>query len=96
VTDNSNIPEIVSPDPQPQAKPLDIYGIYCGEINQVNSQKLVNQLTLLINGGVKRLHLLFQSSGGFPGDAVFLYNTFRAIPLEVILYNAGQVRNGRS
>lgn len=69
----------------------EVYGVFCGEINQFNAQKLVTSLTIALEIGVKRVHLLFHSWGGFVGDAVFIYNLFRTIPLEVIVYNTGQV-----
>jgi len=37
------------------------------------------------------VHILLQSAGGYVGDGVFMYNLFRTIPLEVTLYNAGQI-----
>jgi ATP-dependent Clp protease protease subunit len=40
---------------------------------------------------VKHVHLLFQTAGGYVGDGVFLYNLFRTIPIELTLYNAGQI-----
>jgi len=74
--------------PQP---PEHVYGIFCGDINAANTQKLVQNLTVASNIGVKNIHLLFQSWGGFIGDGVFLYNLLRAFPIPITLYNAGQV-----
>lgn len=71
--------------------PEEIWAIYCGDINAANTSKLVNGLTTVGAGGTKRIHILFQSWGGFVGDGVFLYNALRKFPLEVVLYNAGQV-----
>ena len=42
----------------------EIYAIYCGDINQINAQKLVASLTGAMAMGVKRVHLLFHSWGG--------------------------------
>ena len=53
--------------------------------------KLVNGLTTVGAAGTKRIHILFQSWGGFVGDGVFLYNSLKKFPVEVVLYNAGQV-----
>jgi len=78
MADNPAIPEI-------------IYGIFCGDINAANCQKLINNLTVASNAGVKQLHLLFQSWGGYVGDGIFLYNMFRSFPVAITLYNAGQV-----
>lgn len=77
--------------PTPPPPPEHVYGGFCGDINAANTQKLVNTLTVASNMGVKNVHLLFQSWGGFIGDGVFLYNLFRAFPVPITLYNAGQV-----
>ena len=71
--------------------PEEAYAIYCGDINQANGSKVVNSLTGAMAGKVKHVHLLFQSAGGYVCDGVFLYNLFRAVPIELTLYNAGQV-----
>jgi ATP-dependent Clp protease, protease subunit len=71
--------------------PSEVYAIYCGDINQANGAKTVNSLTIAMGGKVKHVHLLFQSAGGYVGDGVFLYNLFRAVPIELTLYNGGQV-----
>jgi len=69
----------------------EIWAVYCGDINAANTAKLVQGITTLGVQGTKRLHLLFQSWGGFVGDGIFLYNALRKFPVEVVLYNAGQV-----
>jgi ATP-dependent protease ClpP protease subunit len=73
------------------AIPVTAYAIYCGDINQANGTKVVNSLTNAIGGKIQHVHLLFQSAGGYVGDGVFLYNLFRSIPIELTLYNAGQI-----
>jgi len=71
--------------------PETVYGIYCGGIDQASAQKVVNNLAIAGNAKVKHVHLLFQTAGGYVGDGVFLYNLFRTIPIEITLYNAGQI-----
>ncbi len=39
----------------------------------------------------QHVHVLFQTAGGYIGDGVFLYNFFRTIPIELTLYNGGQI-----
>ncbi len=41
----------------------------------------------------KHVHLLFQSSGGFVGDGICLYNFFRSLPIDLTIYNAGAVQS---
>lgn len=71
--------------------PEHVFGIFCGDINAPNTQKFVQNLTLASNAGVKNVHILFQSWGGFIGDGIFLYNMLRTFPVDVTLYNGGQV-----
>lgn len=79
-----------NPAPQPKI-PEVVYGVFCGGIEQATAQKFVNSLTIAMNAKVKHVHLLFQSAGGYVGDGVFLYNFFRSIPIEITLYNVGQI-----
>jgi ATP-dependent protease ClpP protease subunit len=69
----------------------EIWAIYCGDINAANTAKLLNGLTIVAANGTKRVHILFQSWGGFIGDGVFLHNSLKKMGLEIVLYNAGQV-----
>lgn len=75
-----------------QVQPIaDVYAVFCGGIDFATSQKFANQLTGASANGVKRIHLLFHTVGGFVTDGIFMYNLLRALPIEVILYNGGQV-----
>ncbi|HVL66760.1 MAG TPA: ATP-dependent Clp protease proteolytic subunit [Vicinamibacterales bacterium] len=69
----------------------EIYAVFCGAIDQANAQRVVGSLAIATQNKVERLHILWQSAGGFVGDGVFLYNVFRSVPVAVTLYNAGQV-----
>jgi ATP-dependent protease ClpP protease subunit len=71
--------------------PEEIWAIYCGDINAANTAKLINGLIVVALNGTKRIHILFQSWGGYIGDGVFLYNSLKRLTLEVVFYNAGQV-----
>jgi ATP-dependent Clp protease, protease subunit len=71
--------------------PEEVWAIFCGTILEVTTQRLVDCLTTAMASNVKRVHILFQSAGGTVGDGVFLYNMFRALPIPVTLYNAGQL-----
>jgi len=71
--------------------PDEVYGVFCGGIEQAAAQKIVNSLAIAMGGKVKHVHLLFQTAGGYIGDGVFLYNFFRTIPIELTLYNVGQI-----
>ena len=84
------------PDNQKPLAPEEIWAIYCGDINAANVAKLLQGLTNVTATGTKRVHLLFQSWGGFVGDGVFLYNVLKKLGIEVVLYNAGQVASAAS
>jgi ATP-dependent Clp protease, protease subunit len=71
--------------------PETVYGVFCGGIEQATAQKILNTLAIAMGGKVKHVHLLFQTAGGYVGDGVFLHNFFRSIPIELTLYNAGQI-----
>ena len=71
--------------------PEELWAIYCGDINAANTSKFVPSLASVASNGTKRVHILFQSWGGFVGDGVFLYNALKKLSVEVVLYNAGQV-----
>ena len=71
--------------------PAELWASYCGDINAANVSKLMNGLNVVANNGTKKIHILFQSWGGFVGDGVFLYNALKTLPIEIVLYNAGQV-----
>lgn len=69
----------------------EMYAIFCGDINLMNMNTLTKGLTVAMGMNVTRLHLLFHTWGGIAGDGVYLYNLLKQLPLEVVLYNAGQV-----
>jgi ATP-dependent protease ClpP protease subunit len=79
------------PGPVANKPPEDIYAVFCGSIDPQAVQRLFGGLTLATTQGVKRFHLLFQSSGGIVGDGVCLYNFFKSLTIDLILYNVGSV-----
>jgi ATP-dependent Clp protease protease subunit len=83
------MPEQEIPEQQPVLD--EMWAVFCGDINAANTAKLMNGLTTIGVKGTKRIHILFQSWGGFVGDGVFLYNSLKKVGVEVFLYNAGQV-----
>jgi ATP-dependent Clp protease protease subunit len=71
----------------------DVFAAFCGMIDHAAVQRIFTGLGIAMGMGVKRFHLLFQSDGGLVGDGVCLYNYFRTLPMDLILYNAGSVRS---
>jgi ATP-dependent Clp protease protease subunit len=73
------------------ALPPEVYGVFCGSINQDSAQKITATIGVASNGGVKHIHLLFQSTGGTINEGIYLHNLFKSLPLKLSLYNGGQV-----
>src|SRR5262245_51143183 len=76
--------------PQP-ALPTEIYATLTGPVDADMVRRVFNGGAVAVNGGIRRVHLLVQSAGGFVGDGVVLYNYLRNLPVEFITYNAGSV-----
>lgn len=72
------------------SKPVEFWAAFCGDINSGNVATFCKALSQ-VSTQAKRLHILFQSWGGYVGDGVFLYNTLKKYPVEITFYNAGQV-----
>jgi ATP-dependent Clp protease, protease subunit len=79
---------VADPD---QRLPSTVYAVYCAGIEQATAQKIVQGITVAIGAKVQSIHAMWQSSGGFVGDGVFLYEFFRSMPIELTLYNVGQI-----
>jgi len=67
------------------------YATFAGGLDQASVQRIFNGFSIAINAGVQTVHLLMQSTGGLIGDGVALYNYFRAVPIDLHLYNSGCV-----
>ncbi len=74
-----------------EAMSEEIYGTFAGNVDQANVQRIFTGMSAAMANGVKTVHLLFHSSGGFVGDGVALYNYFCSLPIDLTLYNAGNV-----
>jgi ATP-dependent Clp protease protease subunit len=77
-------------DAQPPL-PAVIYAAYSAEINENMLQRAINAATNIMQRGGKEVHLMFQSAGGFIGDGIALHNFFKALTLDVTIYNTGTV-----
>ena len=73
--------------------PPDVYGFFCGGINQDNANKLCSTMAVCMNNNVEHVHLLFQSLGGSVSDGIFLHSFFKSLPIQLTLYNAGRPDN---
>ena len=71
--------------------PPPVYATFAGTIDQAAVQRMFQGFTGTMSTGTQEVHLLFHSGGGFVGDGIALYNFFRALPIDLTLYNAGTV-----
>jgi ATP-dependent Clp protease protease subunit len=78
----------------PQTVPTYLYGMFTGTIDPTALQKFTANIDLACKGmplGLQRVHIAFHSNGGGIGEGIALYNLFRALPFDLILYNVGTV-----
>jgi ATP-dependent protease ClpP protease subunit len=68
-----------------------LYGIFAGTIDQLAVQRLANIICVASQQGVTQIHLIFQTTGGIVGDGICLYNIFQEAPMDIHLYNVGNV-----
>jgi ATP-dependent Clp protease, protease subunit len=77
--------------PAPPKLPTVIYASLAGPVDQSMVQRLFQFMAIAINGGVKEVHAVFQSTGGMIGEGVALYNYFRSLPIDLRFYNVGSI-----
>lgn len=75
----------------PTPLPEEVYGIFCDQVSQDSVKRISASCSFASQNNIKTIHLIFQSTGGFVGDGICLYNIFRALPIDLVLYNCGTV-----
>jgi ATP-dependent Clp protease protease subunit len=76
-----------------EAEPgTEMHAIYAGVIDTLAVTRLFKGCAAAINNKA-HLHLLLQSTGGFVGDGICLYNFFRTMTTPLTLYNAGGLQS---
>jgi len=73
------------------ALPNELYGTISGIIDQAAIQRIFGSFGFASQNGVLKAHVLFQSTGGGIGEGIALYNYFRALQIDLTLYNVGSV-----
>jgi ATP-dependent Clp protease, protease subunit len=68
-----------------------VYAAFFGPIDPACTQRIANGLTNASVQNVKEAHVLFQSLGGTVGEAIALYNLFKALTFDLTIYNVGQI-----
>lgn len=69
------------------------YATFAGALDQTSLPRIFQNFSGATQANLKTVHLLFQSTGGTIGDGISLYNFFRALPLELHIYNTGSVQS---
>lgn len=75
----------------PKLPPEIVYVSFCAEINQNTTESLIATCVNIANNGVKKIYLLFSTSGGFVSSGMTLYNILKSLPVELITHNSGNV-----
>jgi ATP-dependent Clp protease protease subunit len=71
--------------------PGTLYVTLTGVVDQGMTHRVFQSMAIALNGGVKEIHALLQSTGGNVSDGVGLYNYLKAIPINFHFYNGGTV-----
>lgn len=74
-----------------QAPPQTVYVSFSAEIIPHTTESLIATLTNLTNQGVKQIYLMISTPGGSVMHGMNLYNILRALPIELITHNMGNV-----
>jgi ATP-dependent protease ClpP protease subunit len=69
------------------------YATFVGIISQESAARVIFNVNMMSQNGVRDLHVLFQSLGGATGDGVALFNYFRTCPINLHFYNAGTIES---
>jgi ATP-dependent Clp protease protease subunit len=69
----------------------EVYASLSGTVDSQMVQRIFANFATAINNNVQTVHLLVQSTGGYVGDGIGIYNFFRGLPLKVIAYNGGAI-----
>lgn len=75
--------------PDLNGDPICRYFGFSGMIDDDGATRLSSAFNLAVNEGCDEVHLCFSSLGGYVHSGIYLYNHIRALPLKVIMHNAG-------
>lgn len=67
------------------------YVSFSAEINPHTTESLISVVANLVNQRVKTIHLMLSTPGGRVMNGLNLYNVLRAMPIELITHNVGNV-----
>ncbi len=76
------------PRPQP---PATVYISFSAEIIPHTTESLIAAVANFVNQGTKQIYLMLSTPGGSVMHGMNLYNVLRAMPIELITHNVGNV-----
>ena len=74
-----------------QQPPQTVYISFSAEIIPHTTESLIATVANFVNQGVKQIYLLLSTPGGSVMHGMNLYNVLRALPVELITHNVGNV-----
>jgi len=69
------------------------YISFHGEINTENATKLIFYCDNLMREGTEHIYISISSRGGYVDSELHLYNTLRAMDVEITMHNTGSVKS---
>jgi len=66
---------------------------FVSEINSITASALNGALAQVVNNQNDEIHLFVSTPGGTVADGIAIYNFIRALPVQTITYNIGQVNS---
>lgn len=69
------------------------YIIFHGEINIQNTTRLIAACNQLVDDGAKHIYIAFSSNGGAINSGINLYNTLKAMNVEITIHNTGSIES---
>jgi ATP-dependent protease ClpP protease subunit len=76
---------------QQRPPPHRIYVSFSAEINAHTTESLIALCSQHVNQGVKEIYLMLSTPGGAVMNGLNLYNVLRALPINLITHNVGNV-----
>ncbi len=69
------------------------YISFQAEVNPSTSEALLSVVAKQIQDGHRHIHLLLSTPGGNTNNGIAIYNTLRALPIQLTTYNVGTVNS---
>ena len=74
-------------------EPIPAFFSFQSSVDETTAAVLLNVIAQQIEKGHKEIHLLISSPGGQTTNGIAVYNTLRAMPINLTTYNVGSVNS---